>query len=100
MSELWIGAIASTIAGCIWAAWGPRALLGTMGVLAAVFVWWMHENGQRQYRETISRCFDMPGHRSYEWGSYENPADCRKAGGVPYADWNPGEYARYRSLIR
>ena len=36
MIELWAGAIVSTIAGCIYAAWGPKALLGTIAALAVV----------------------------------------------------------------
>lgn len=34
MIELWAGSIVATIAGCICAAWGPKALLKTIAALA------------------------------------------------------------------
>ena len=93
MIELWAGAIVATIAGCIYAAWGPKVLLGTIAALPVVGVLWLNATSGDEQHEFSTRCFDMPG--TTMWGNYENPTDCRKAGGVPYADRYPDLYKRY-----
>jgi len=100
MTELWIGAIVATVAGCIYAAWGPKVLLGTIfGTIVFVFVagvLWLHAETQSQHHELITQCSDIPGQPyNWQWKHYENPADCRKVGGVPYADQYPDEYKKY-----
>jgi len=90
MTELWIAAIASTIAGCIWAAWGPKALLGTIAALAVLALWDLHTLTAEERHRTLTSCFDIPGQPyDWQWKHYENPADCRKTGGVPYRDRYP-----------